>query len=174
MTILTKVLIGATAIGAGVAIVECLTSNEEVEAKKEEKVVDITEEIVKREDDTVLKKIKRFVKKKFIKFLAWVTLHMEQIEAVGAVVGLAGSVISISGAVRDFARGNDLNDKIDRLEQLLYKHDRLERDRVNHLGVYIQENVAVINENLKTTDKDVIALAEKLGHPLLAPNEVFE
>lgn len=170
MTILNKLLIGAVAVGATVAVIEACTSEEETK-KEEPKVVDITEEIVNEKDDTILKKIKRFVKKKFIKFLAWVTLHMEQIEAIGAVIGLAGSAISITGAVRDFARGNDLNDRMDKLETLMHQHDRLERDRTNHLGLYIQDNTNVLNDNLKIMDDDVLALAKELGHPLVEPEE---
>lgn len=172
MRLLTKALIGVAVVGMTVAVIDSCTSDNKSET--EDKVVDITEEIAKKEDDTVLKKIKRFVKKKVVKFLAWVTLHMEQIEAVGAVLGLAGAGISIAGSIRDFARGDDIQERLDKMEHLLEDHDRLERDRVNHLGQYTQECTKVINDNLKTTDKDIILLADKMGYKLLEADEVFE
>lgn len=174
MRLLTKALIGVAAVGITVAIIDSCTSSNDEKKETENKVVDITEEIAKKEDDTILKKIKRFVKKKVVKFLAWVTLHMEQIEAVGAVLGLAGAAISIAGSVRDFARGDDIQEKLDNIEGLLERHDELERERNNHLGKYVEECTHVVNDNLKTADKDIILLADKMGYKLLEADEVFE
>ena len=103
MNMLTKVLIGAAgvaAVGAVVAVV----------AKKEEQAVK------KDEDGSILKRIQRFVKKKVIKFLAWVALHMEQIEAASAVIGLGSACFSIASAVRDFKRGDDTQNQLDSIE----------------------------------------------------------
>lgn len=116
MNMLVKVLIGA----AGVAAVGTVVA---VVAKKEEKHNDVAEQAVKKDEDgSILKRIQRFVKKKVIKFLAWVALHMEQIEAASAVIGLGSACFSIASAVRDFKAGSDLANKIDELEDQMYKY----------------------------------------------------
>lgn len=116
MNMLVKVLIGT----AGVAAVGTVVA---VVAKKEEKHNDVAEQAVKKDEDgSILKRIQRFVKKKVIKFLAWVALHMEQIEAASAVIGLGSACFSIASAVRDFKAGSDLANKIDELEDQMYKY----------------------------------------------------
>jgi hypothetical protein len=113
---LVKVLIGAAGVAAVGTVVAVVT-------KKEEQHNDVAEQAVKKDEDgSILKRIHRFVKKKVIKFLAWVALHMEQIEAASAVIGLASGVISIAGAIRDYKAGSDLANKIDELEDQMYKY----------------------------------------------------
>ena len=119
MTMLAKVLMGAAAVsvvGTGIAVY--------ANKKKAEKVLDAVEEaftpVEDREEElNVVQRIKKFVRKKVIKFLAWVALHMEQIEAVSAVIGLASGAIGIATAVRDFRKGNDMQEQLDCIETKL-------------------------------------------------------
>lgn len=114
MTTLTKVLIGAaavTTIGAIVVIANKKTQEKEVDEQIEE-----TEE---KEDKSIIKRIKDYVTKKVVRILGWVALHMEQIEAAGAIIGFVGTIISITGAIRDFVRNNDLSGKLDEINQKL-------------------------------------------------------
>lgn len=180
-----KFILGSIVAGVGVAIaayaatkkelespkMAVVTTNEQGEITVKEVDADITKTMVNKKDDTILKRIKRFVNKKVIKFLAWVTLHMEQIEAAGAVIGLAGAVISIAGSVRDFARGNDIQEKLDNLDRKIDDLNERERQRNNKLGAYVEDCTEVLNTNLKTTDNDILDLAEALGHPLLEHEE---
>lgn len=114
MNTLAKVLLGTTIAAAAGAVVVA------VAIKKNEQPKDIAE-AAKQNDEhgSVLKRIKRFVTKKVVKFLAWVALHMEQIEAVSVVVGLASGAISIAGAIRDYKAGSDLEMKIDKLQEAI-------------------------------------------------------
>lgn len=123
MNTLAKVLLGTTIVAAAGAVVAAVAvkENKKEEQKTEEapkaKVVVMT-----KDDKSVLGRIKRFVTKKVVKFLAWVALHMEQIEAASAVIGLGSACFSIASAVRDFKAGSDLANKIDELEDQMYKY----------------------------------------------------
>ena len=176
MRLVTKVLIG-TAVVASVTAIAVIASEKE---EKKDKVAVLTADneqgirvdvvdmaAEKKEDKSVLKRIKRFVKQKFVKALAWVALHMEQIEAIGAVLGLAGAVVSIAGSVRDFAKGYETQKQLDRIEALVANHDELQLERTNHIGQYVDHCAKTINDNLRTTDEDVLALAEALGVDIL-------
>ena len=115
MNMLVKVLIGAAGVAVGTVVA--------VVTKKEEQNNDVAEQAVKKDEDgSILKRIHRFVKKKVIKFLAWVALHMEQIEAASAVIGLGSACLGIAGAIRDYKAGSDLANKIDELEDQMYKY----------------------------------------------------
>jgi hypothetical protein len=109
MTDLTKLLIaaGVTAVGIGVTVVS-------VKKMKEKKENDIPEDESQAEAG-IVKRIKKYVTKKVIKFLAWVALHQQQIEAVVTVLSLGGAVFSVVNAVRDFRTGNKMRDQIDTL-----------------------------------------------------------
>lgn len=148
---LTKILIG-TAIVAGVAVVAKVVSDD---TKKQSEVVvdDKTGDIVV-EEKSVIKRIKKFVKKKVIKFLAWVALHMEQIEAVSTVVGITTGVISMASALRDFRKGNDMQKQLDAIENKLdaltnayTTTDALTKD-------WQYNNFKVINDNVKLLLKE--------------------
>lgn len=149
MTSLMKIAIGAGITAAGIAItahyVEKMEEKEQAKEEKKSAVVikgfaengcPIVEEVKPEEDESVLKKIKKFVKRKFIKALTFVALHMQQIEAIGAVLGLAGTVISISGAIRDFAKGNDTQKKLDSIN-----------NKLDQLQVQIAQDEIAINHN---------------------------
>lgn len=110
MTNLAKLLIG-TALVTGVGAVIAVVSE-----KKEEKKVDIAEAAVSK-DEKLLDKIKRWMKKKFIKFVSFSMLHMQEIEAVSMAVGLVSGAISVAGAVRDYRKGNDTQEKLDSIQE---------------------------------------------------------
>ena len=120
MTTLTKVLIGAAAVTA-VAVVTTVVK------KNEQKNNDIAEQAVEQDhkNDGILKRIKRYVTKKVIRILGWVAIHMEQIEAASAIIGFVGTIISITGAVRDFVRNNDLSGKLDEINKKLDDMDTI-------------------------------------------------
>ena len=171
MNIMTKVLIGAAAtavVGTVIAVATKEEKSQEVTDNSGNVVAFMDKEgnYVKKEDAGVIARIKRFVKRKVIKFLAWVALHMEQIEAAGAIIGLAGSVISIGGAIKEFKNGTDtekqlkeINEKLDAIED----RERLTNRVINHnthvFGVavdHISEKVGVDADELK---KDLDAVS---------------
>lgn len=157
----TKMLIGAavgTVVVAGIGVL--------IASKEKEEKQDIAEQaVVQDEDGSVLKKIKRFVKKKFIKFLAFVALHMEQIEAISTCVGLVTGVIGIASAIKEYKRGDDLQKQIDNLnKELVYQADKI--------GLYVEDCTKVLNANLKTTDDDIIKFAKAMNVQLLQHDEV--
>ena len=173
MTGLVKVLIGS-AVVAGVAAVAIVASN-----KKEEKYVEVTANgekqtvQIKDEDPSILQKIKRYVEKKVIKILGFVVLHMEQIEAASAIIGLASGAIGIASAVKEYRRGDDVQDKLDVLTAKVDKLSRQESVDTHALGTYIQSCSEVLNDNLKQVDADIIYFAEKQGVKILEDGEVF-
>ena len=120
MTSLVKVLIGTAvvaAVGTGVAL--AVHDNKKT-------MIDVAEQAVEKDEDgSVLKKIKRFVKRKVIKFLAWVALHMEQIEAASCVIGLASGVISIASAIKEYRRGDDIQDKLDWIQNRIIEDEAI-------------------------------------------------
>lgn len=157
MTGLVKVLIGTAVVGVVGAAIAIVANKEEEKIPVGLKVVsgEITpEEIAKDEHNSIIAKIKRFVKRKFIKFLAWVALHMEQIEAISTVVGITTGVISMASALRDFRKGNDMQDQLDTIEKKLDNltnayttTDALTKD-------WQYNNFKVINDNVKLLLKE--------------------
>ena len=105
-----KALIGVGVVGAVAVTAYAIKKNEK-------KHIDISEQAVKNDhkDDSFIEKIKRAAVKKVTKILAWVLLHQQQIEAVGTVFGVAGAVISVVNALRDFRNGNKLGEQVDKL-----------------------------------------------------------
>ena len=153
---LTKILIG-TAVVAGVSAIIAVASDKKEEITlvrtKDENGTIVIEPQVK-EDKSILKRIKKFVKKKVIKFLAWVALHMEQIEAISTVVGITTGVISMASALRDFQKGNDMQKQLDLIEKKLDNltnayttTDALTKD-------WQYNNFKVINDNVKLLLKE--------------------
>lgn len=136
MSILVKVLVGTAVVGGiGAAVAVAVDNHQQKEANK--KVWNATNDVEKqraieardaREKKSVIQRIKKYVAKKVIKFLAFVALHQEQIEAAGAVIGLGSAFISIAGSIRDFKNGNDTQEKLDWIV------DRIQRDEdaMNH------------------------------------------
>ena len=123
MNTLTKVLIGAAAVTAVAVVVKVIKDKKE-EPKKE------------AEDDkkeSPIKRIKDFVIKKIIRILGWVAIHMEQIEAASAIIGLVGAVISIVTATRDFVKNNDICGKLDSIDKKLTEQEQYYRDEFKAL-----------------------------------------
>lgn len=139
MGILVKVLIGtAVAGGAGAAIAVAVDHHQQ--KKAEQKVREAKTEIERaqavmarneREEKSVIQRIKKYVEKKVVKFLSIVALHMEQIEAAAAVIGLASAAIGIASAVKDYKNGNDTQEKLDWIIQRIQEDERA----VNHNNV---------------------------------------
>ena len=153
MTSLVKVLIGTAvvaAVGTGVAL--AVHDNKKT-------MIDVAEQAVEKDEDgSVLKKIKRFVKRKVIKFLAWVALHMEQIEAASCVIGLASGVISIASAIKEYRRGDDIQDKLDWIQNRIIEDEAIISH--NHMvfgtaGDYICEKIGVDKEALAIDLDDI-------------------
>ncbi len=169
----TKMLIGAaigTVVVAGVAI--AVDSHQQ--KKAEQKVSEAKSEIDRaravmarneREQKSVIQRIKKYVQKKVVKFLAFIALHMDQIEAISTCVGLVTGVIGIASAIKEYKRGDDLQKQIDDLnKELVYQTDKL--------GLYVEDCTKVLNNNLKTTDEDIIKFAKAMNVQLLEHDEV--
>jgi len=138
MTMLTKVLIGAAAVGTVAIVAKAVKDNEK-------KNNDLAEQAVRQDEkQSIFKRIKRFVTKRIIRLLGWVAIHMEQIEAAGTIIGFVGTIISITGAVRDFVRSNDLNGKLDELNE---KVDALtEISKGEFKALYEDHNILAKNQ----------------------------
>lgn len=181
MNLLGKVFIGAGVVAvAGVVAIAVADKSEENAAKKAiEFAVDdkVKQELKDKEDErkekSVFCRIKRYVEKKVIKILGFVALHMEQIEAASAVIGLASGVIGIASAVKEYRRGDDVQDKLDALTAKVDRLTKQEMADTHALGTYIQDCTEVLNDNLKQTDADIIYFAEKQGVKILEDGEVF-
>ena len=135
MNLLAKVLIGTAVVAGASAVVAVIASKEE-----EKKVVkvengNVVQMPTKQEKEPLLDRIKKYVRKKIIKFLAFVALHSEQIEAASTVIGLGSGVIAIAGAIRDFKNGNDTQEKLDEINtklDTLYFMDVIQNQVTNH------------------------------------------
>ena len=138
MTTLTKVLIGAAAVTTVAVVVKVVKKNEE---KTEYTCMKEDEQ---EEKEGLIKRIKKYVTKKVIRFLGWVAIHMEQIEAAATVIGFVGTIISITGAVRDFVRNNDLSAKLDAIDKKLTEQEQYYRDEFRAL--YEDHNVLAKNQ----------------------------
>lgn len=150
--LISSAVVGAVGTGIALAIVE-----------KEKKNKDIAEQaVVADEDDSVIKRIKRYVRKKVIKFLAWVALHMQQIESISAVIGLCSTALGIATAVREFKRGSDQQEQLDRIEVKVdslitaYNED-VDVDTANrvHDMNWFYKNFCVINDNIKLIGNEI-------------------
>ena len=163
MNTLAKVLLGTTIVAAAGAVVAAVAvkENKKEEQKPEEapkaKVVVMT-----KDDKSVLGRIKRFVTKKVVKFLAWVALHMEQIEAASVVVGLALGAISIAGAIRDYKAGSDLEMKMDKLQEdmnLVRYYQDHDAEAINHnnkvFATTLEHICSATNVDAKELEKDL-------------------
>ena len=139
MTTLTKVLIGAAAVTVVGAVTVVIVKNN----KKEKDVADAAVE-QDHKDDGIIKRIKTFVTKKVIRILGWVALHMQQIEAAGTLIGFVATIVSITGAIRDFVKGNDLNNKLDVINQKLDDIDGYYRNECRSL--YEDHNILANNQ----------------------------
>ena len=141
MNTLTKVLIGAAAVTT-VAVVVKVIKNKKEEPKKEAE--ETTEKNGNEKKESPIKRIKDFVIKKVIRILGWVAIHMEQIEAASAIIGLVGAVISIVTATRDFVKNNDICGKLDAIDKKLTEQEQYYRDEFRAL--YEDHNILAKNQ----------------------------
>ena len=159
MGILVKVLLGAAvAGGAGVAVAVAVDNHQQ--KKAEQKVREAETEIQRaqaviardeREEKSIIRRIKKYVEKKVVKILAVVALHMEQIEALGAIIGLGSAFISIAGAIKDYKNSNDTQEKLDWIMERMKSDEKA----INHnhklfavsMG-FIADQVGVDSEEL--------------------------
>lgn len=125
MGILVKLFFGAAVVGGATTAVAIAVDNHQ-QKKAEQKVREAETEIQRaqaviardeREEKSIIRRIKKYVEKKVVKILAVVALHMEQIEALGAIIGLGSAFISIAGAIKDYKNSNDTQEKLDRIIQ---------------------------------------------------------
>ena len=123
MGILVKLFLGAAVVGGATTAVAIAVDNHQ-QKKAEQKVKEAKNDIERakavvardeREKKSVIQRIKKYVQKKVVKILAVVALHMEQIEALGAIIGLGSAFISIAGAIKDFKNSNDTQEKLDKI-----------------------------------------------------------
>lgn len=136
MGILVKLFFGAVVVGGATTAVAIAVDNHQ-QKKAEQKVREAETEIQRaqaviardeREEKSIIRRIKKYVEKKVVKILAVVALHMEQIEALGAIIGLGSAFISIAGAIKDYKNSNDTQEKLD------WIMDRMKADEetINH------------------------------------------
>lgn len=155
---LTKILL-ATVVVAGVSAVVVK------KVKKEDK----NTEVVESEDESVLKKIKKYVEKKVIKILAFVAIHAEQIDAISTIIGLVTGVIGIVSAVKEFKRDNDIQEQLNRIEDQMSEYTRVANSNIdafdqkyNYLGKYINDCGDTIVDNQEKIMSNQIYIAKAL------------
>lgn len=78
--------------------------------------VDVDEE--KKEDESVLKKIKEFVVEKVKKIIEFCVNHMEEIQAVSAAVGLVAGLFEIGYHVKKTKNIDKISKQLDRIEHV--------------------------------------------------------
>lgn len=162
LSFLAKALLGTAAVaGVGAAIV-ILDEKEEKEAAKEVENVGTVVPFNTEENPSVFKRIKRYVKKKVIKFLAFVALHMEQIEAASAVIGLGSAVIGIASAVREYVKGcdmqrqlNEIERKVDSLTTAYDNNIDIDNKRFDQTNSWMFRNFQIINDNIKLVGEQI-------------------
>lgn len=160
MNMLVKALIG-TAVVATTGAIVAVVADKNIKKEAQEKVDNATNDIARAkavmdrnelEQKNIIGRIKAYVQKKVIKFLGWVALHMEQIEAASVVIGLVSGCISIAGAIKDYRKGSDLEMKIDNLQETINKTNKAQNHNNYVFGValdYICDKVEVDPDELK-------------------------
>ena len=133
MNNLFKVLIGVGVVGAVAATTYVVTK------KSEEKSIDIPEEENQEQETEEKAEPKDFVEmikigamKKATKFLAWVILNKDKIEAFGTVIGIVAGVLGVINAVKEYSNGKKLHENLD------FLHDKIdlmsvELDCIEHI-----------------------------------------
>ncbi len=153
MNNIAKVLIG-------VGVVTAIAATTYVVVKKSEPKQEVSEnetpevELDPKEEKSIIKRIKKFVFKKVVRFLGWVVLHQQKIEAVGTVLGIFAAVLSVANAIRDYRNGLHLKDTLDGI----VAHN-VEEERVwNKYMIWdqthnqeIMDKLEAINESLSST-----------------------
>jgi len=128
MNIIVKVGLGVLGVGvvAGVAAAVIHDNHEEKAANSAIRfaVDDAVREELKakekaRQEKSIVSRIKKFVIKKFIKVLSFVIAHKDQVEAVGAIMGLVSAAISISKSVKDFVKEDARDGQLEEIQASL-------------------------------------------------------
>lgn len=171
MSRLVKVLLGAATVAAvGAVVIVILDKKEEEESVKEVEGVGKVAQFNKDENPSVLKRIKRYVTKKVVKFLAWVALHMEQIEAAGAIIGFGSTILGIVKAIKDFKEDNELNEKVDQMNRRLeeyykvYNYNRDVDDKNAQLTLdHVSRSIDRVLYNQNVLGYELTAVADKTG-----------
>ena len=153
MNNIAKVLIGVGVVTAVAATTYVVVKKSE--SKQEVPESDIPEvETDAKEEKSIIKRIKKFVFKKVVRFLGWVVLHQQKIEAVGTVLGIFVAVLSVANAIRDYRNGLHLKDTLDGI----VAHNLEEEQVWNKYMVWdqthnqeIMDKLEVINESLSST-----------------------
>lgn len=153
MNNIAKVLIGVGVVTAVAATTYVVVKKSE--PKQEVPESDIPEvETDAKEEKSIIKRIKKFVFKKVVRFLGWVVLHQQKIEAVGTVLGIFAAVLSVANAIRDYRNGLHLKDTLDGI----VAHNLEEEQVWNKYMVWdqthnqeIMDKLEVINESLSST-----------------------
>ena len=139
MNNMLKVLIGVGVVGAVAATTYVVTKK--VEANK---AVEVVESSDISNDETIFKKIEKAAIKKVAKILAWVALHQQQIESVGAILSITAGVLSVANAVRDFRNGMNL------------------QKQLNSICAYIDESKSLWNQYIALDAQNDNEVMEKL------------
>ena len=139
MNNMLKVLIGVGVVGAVAATTYVVTKK--VEANK---AVEVVESSDISNDETIFKKIEKAAIKKVAKILAWVALHQQQIESVGAILAITAGVLSVANAVRDFRNGMNL------------------QKQLNSICAYIDESKSLWNQYIALDAQNDNEVMEKL------------
>lgn len=160
MNNIAKVLIGVGVVGA-VAVTATVVAKKSEKQMIELKHTDDGAQVVEEpKKETVIDRVKTYAMKKSIKFLAWVLLHKDQIEAVATVLTVVSGIISVVVNVRDFMKGYEIQKKLNSLQKQMDVC-------TNHLGHYIEGQTTAIIKNQHIIDQDVIKVGEKLGIQML-------
>lgn len=162
MGIFAKILIGAAvAGGVGTAVAVAVDSHQQKkaeqkvkEAKNDVERARALRDVAYRENKSVIQRIKKYVQKKVVKILAFVALHMDQIEAAGAILGLGSAVIGIAGAVKDYKNSNDTQEKLDWIMERM----KADEKAINHNHKVFAVGMGVIADKLNV-DADAVDAA---------------
>lgn len=150
MNNVAKVLIGVGVVGA-VAVGAYVVSK-----KVKEETNDTPHEEGIEKKPNVIERIKTAAYKKAVRILAWVVLHQQKIEAVGAVLGVIGGVISIVNAVKEYAFGKKLHATLDKLlwhQEQFQESWNITIDNYNEQWHSVHEQLDVLQEAVKKGKK---------------------
>lgn len=167
MGILVKVLFGAAVVGgAGVAVAVAVDNHQDKKARQKVKDSHSDVEIARakkalenRREKSIVQRIKKYVEKKVVKILAVVALHMEQIEAIGAIIGLGSAFIGIASAIKDFKNGNDTQEKLD----MILEKMKLDEEAINHNNKVFAVGMGYIADKLDVDSDELNAALDAIA-----------
>ena len=158
MNNIAKVLIGVGVVTAVAATTYIVVKKSE--PKQEVSENDIPEvESDPKEEKSIIKRIKKFVFKKVVRFLGWVVLHQQKIEAIGTVLGIFAAVLSVANAIRDYRNGLHLKDTLDGV----VAHNVEEEHVWNKYMIWDQTHNQEIMDKLEAINESLSATPVKKG-----------